>query len=218
MKGETTMKMNMMMVIGTAAIAGMLCGCKTEELPEPPREYVNVPIQYVAGAIPAGCQEKVMSNPNLRAYAIGRYVDPGLRVMHEQHSVYRVEQMPAWNLIPQPDADPVLRAQKMRQERYADAATGQIERATAEVRSTQRMVNSLIEGQALQKEQAAELVSSLEAMKKRYGVLSENILRTSEFARKLEEEVKKLKGENEMLRLQLRNNNRPAIHPSEVQP
>ena len=212
------MKMNMMMVIGTAAISGMLCGCKTEELPEPPREYINVPIQYVAGAIPASSQEKVMSNPNLRAYAIGRYVDPGLRVMHEQHSVYRVEQMPAWNLIPQPDADPVLRAQKMRQERYADAATGQIERATAEVRNTQRMVNSLIEGQALQKEQAAELVSSLEAMKKRYGVLSENILRTSEFARKLEEEVKKLKGENEMLRLQLRNNNRPAIHSSEVQP
>ena len=218
MKGETTMKMNMMMVIGTAAIAGMLCGCKTEELPEPPREYINVPIQYVAGAIPADSQEKVISNPNVRAYAIGRYVDPGLRVMHEQHSVYRVEQRPAWNLIPQPDADPVLRAQKMRQERYADAATGQIERATAEVRSTQRMVNSLIEGQALQKEQAAELVSSLEAMKKRYGVLSENILRTSEFARKLEEEVKKLKGENEMLRLQLRNNNRPAIHSSEVQP
>ena len=212
------MKMNMMMVIGTAAIAGMLYGCKTEELPEPPREYINVPIQYVAGAIPADSQEKVMSNPNLRAYAIGRYVDPGLRVMHEQHSVYRVEQMPAWNLIPQPDADPVLRAQKMRQERYANAATGQIERATAEVRNTQRMVNSLIEGQALQKEQAAELVSSLEAMKKRYGVLSENILRTSEFARKLEEEVKKLKGENEMLRLQLRNNNRPAIHSSEVQP
>lgn len=212
------MKMNMMMVIGTAAISGMLCGCKTEELPEPPREYINVPIQYVAGAIPADSQEKVMSNPNLRAYAIGRYVDPGLRVMHEQHSVYRVEQMPAWNLIPQPDADPVLRAQKMRQERYANAATGQIERATAEVRNTQRMVNSLIEGQALQKEQAAELVSSLEAMKKRYGVLSENILRTSEFARKLEEEVKKLKGENEMLRLQLRNNNRPAIHSSEVQP
>ena len=218
MKGETAMKMNMMMVIGTAAIAGMLCGCKTKELPEPPREYINVPIQYVAGAIPAGSQEKVMSNPNLRAYAIGRYVDPGLRVMHEQHSVYRVEQRPAWNLIPQPDADPVLHAQKMRQERYADAATGQIERATAEVRNTQRMVNSLIEGQALQKEQAAELVSSLEAMKKRYGVLSENILRTSEFARKLEEEVKKLKGENEMLRLQLRNNNRPAIHSSEVQP
>ena len=212
------MKMNMMMVIGTAAIAGMICGCKTEELPEPPREYINVPIQYVAGAIPADSQEKVMSNPNLRAYAIGRYVDPGLRVMHEQHSVYRVEQMPAWNLIPQPDADPVLRAQKMRQERYANAATGQIERATAEVRNTQRLVKSLVEGQALQKEQAAELVSNLEAMKKRYGVLSENILRTSEFAKKLEEEVKKLKGENEMLRLQMRNSNRTSAHSPEVQP
>lgn len=218
MKGETAMKMNMMMVIGTAAIAGMICGCKTEELPEPPREYVNVPIQYVAGAIPADSQEKVMSNPNLRAYAIGRYVDPGRRVMHEEHSVYRVERMPEWNLIPQPDADPVLRAQKMRQERYAEASVGQIERATAEVRNTQRLVNTLLEGQALQKEQAAELVNCLEAMKKRYGVLSENIFRTSEFARKLEEELKKMKGENEMLKLQLRNNNRSAVHSSEVQP
>ena len=68
-----------------------------------------------------------MSNPNLRAYAVGRYVDPHKRVMHEQHSVYRMEKLPEWNLLPQPDADPVLRAQKMRQERYADAATGQIE-------------------------------------------------------------------------------------------
>ena len=213
------MKKSLWMIACASLVAGAITGCKTEEpLPEPPKEYIHVPVQLVAGAIPGGSQEKIMSNPNLRAYAVGRYVDPHKRVMHEQHSVYRVERMPAWNLIPQPDADPVLRAQKMRQERYADAATGQIERATAEVRSTQRMVNSLIEGQALQKEQAAELVSSLEAMKKRYGVLSENILRTSEFARKLEEEVKKLKGENEMLKLQLRNNNRPAIHPSEVQP
>lgn len=210
------MKMNEMMIVASTVIVATICGCKTEEPPQPPREYVNVPIQYVAGAIPAGSQEKVISNPNVRAYAIGRYVDPGRRVMHEEHTAYRVERMPAWNLIPQPDADPVLRAQEMRQERYAEASIGQIERATAEMRDTQRLVNTLLQGQALQKEQAAELIRNLDAMKKRYGILSENIFRTSEFAKSLETDMKKLKGENEMLKLQLRNSNRSVSHTPEV--
>lgn len=210
------MKMNMMMVIGTAAISGMLCGCKTEELPEPPREYINVPIQYVAGAIPADSQEKVMSNPNLRAYAIGRYVDPGFRVMHEQHSVYRVERMPAWNLIPQPDADPVLRAQKMRQERYADAATGQIERAAAEIHEMRQTVLMLLESRDVQKQQADTLLRNFETLKKQYGVLSGNMVKTSEFVNSLEGELKKLKQENEVLKFQQKKRELPAARPSEV--
>ena len=216
MKGETAMKMNMMMVIGTAAIAGMLCGCKTEELPELPREYVNVPIQYVAGAIPADSQEKIMSNPNLRAYAIGRYVDPGFRVMHEQHSVYRVERMPAWNLIPQPDTDPVLRAQKMRQERYADAATGQIERTAAEIHEMRQTVLMLLESRDVQKQQADTLLRNFETLKKQYGVLSGNMVKTSEFVNSLEGELKKLKQENEVLKLQQKKRELPAARPPEV--
>ena len=100
------MKKSLWMIACASLVAGAITGCKTEEpLPEPPKEYIHVPVQLVAGAIPGGSQEKIMSNPNLRAYAVGRYVDPHKRVMHEQHSVYRMEKLPEWNLLPQPDAD-----------------------------------------------------------------------------------------------------------------
>ena len=45
--------------------------------------------------------ESVRYGENLKAYSIGRYVDPndGL-VMHEAHTVYRVETTAKWNLHP----------------------------------------------------------------------------------------------------------------------
>ena len=96
-------------------------GCKSKEIP-PPAEFINVPVYVAARTISADDQAKIRSAPVLRAYAVGRYVDPNRRsVMHEQHTVYREEQAPRWNLIPQPDADPVLMAQRNRRERYADA-------------------------------------------------------------------------------------------------
>ena len=46
--------------------------------------------------------ESVRYGENLKAYSIGRYVDPndGL-VMHEAHTVYRVETTAKWNLASQ---------------------------------------------------------------------------------------------------------------------
>ena len=65
--------------------------------------------------------------------------------MHEQHTVYREEQSPRWNLIPQPDADPVLMAQRQKQERYADAISGQIALAAQDMRETRAMVKKVLE-------------------------------------------------------------------------
>ncbi|MCI0745435.1 MAG: hypothetical protein L0Y58_08530 [Verrucomicrobia subdivision 3 bacterium] len=36
----------------------------------------------------------------VRVYHVGRYVDPNLSTMHEQHPVYRVEASARWNLHP----------------------------------------------------------------------------------------------------------------------
>jgi hypothetical protein len=45
--------------------------------------------------------ESVRYGENLKAYSIGRYVDPnGGLVMHEAHTVYRVETTAKWNLHP----------------------------------------------------------------------------------------------------------------------
>jgi hypothetical protein len=45
--------------------------------------------------------EKVRSSETLKAYPIGRYVDPNdPNVMHESHVVYRKEAGASWNLAP----------------------------------------------------------------------------------------------------------------------
>jgi hypothetical protein len=51
--------------------------------------------------LPGDDIESVRYSENIKAYNVGRYVDPnnGL-VMHERHVVYRVETTPKWNLHP----------------------------------------------------------------------------------------------------------------------
>jgi hypothetical protein len=53
--------------------------------------------------IPAGDAESIRYGENLKAYTVGRYVEPdNSLVMHERHLVYRVETTPKWNLHPNP--------------------------------------------------------------------------------------------------------------------
>lgn len=45
--------------------------------------------------------EAVRSAENVKAYPVGRYIDPNNpRIMHERHPVYRVESSAKWNLNP----------------------------------------------------------------------------------------------------------------------
>ena len=45
--------------------------------------------------------ESVRYVENVKAYPLGRYVDPGnSRIMHEGHNIYRVETTAKWNLHP----------------------------------------------------------------------------------------------------------------------
>ena len=49
------MKKPLWMIACASLVAGSITGCKTEELlPAPPKEYIHVPLQLVAGAIPGG--------------------------------------------------------------------------------------------------------------------------------------------------------------------
>ncbi|MBO4632799.1 MAG: hypothetical protein J5858_12820, partial [Lentisphaeria bacterium] len=166
----------------------------------------HVPVYVAAQQIPADDQNKIRSSPVMRAYAIGRYVDPNRKsVMHEQHTIYREEQSPRWNLIPQPDADPVLMAQKQKRERYADALAGQIAQASKEMRDTRSMVRSILESQTSREAGNRELLQSLEELKKRYAIVSGNLVKSSNYINKLETEIHQLKKETELLKLQLRS-------------
>lgn len=62
---------------------------------------VKMPAAVSGMTLTAGDTESVRYGENLKAYPIGRYIDPndGM-VMHEAHTIYRVETTAKWNLHP----------------------------------------------------------------------------------------------------------------------
>lgn len=62
---------------------------------------VQMPRSVPGTILTTGDMESVRYGENLKAYSIGRYVDPndGL-MMHEAHTAYRVETTAKWNLHP----------------------------------------------------------------------------------------------------------------------
>lgn len=66
---------------------------------------VKMPRSVPGTILPSESLESVRYGENLKAYPVGRYIDPNNRlVMHEAHPVYRVETTAKWNLHPN---DPV---------------------------------------------------------------------------------------------------------------
>ncbi|RRJ96399.1 hypothetical protein Ga0100231_021200 [Opitutaceae bacterium TAV4] len=74
-------------------------GCATNKKPSVAEAPPPVP---VAGPdLDQSNVEKVRTGETLKAYPIGRYVDPNdPNVMHESHVVYRKESGANWNLVP----------------------------------------------------------------------------------------------------------------------
>ena len=62
---------------------------------------VKMPAAVPGAVIPSEGVESVRYSENIKAYPVGRYVDPNNSfVMHERHTVYRVETTAKWNLHP----------------------------------------------------------------------------------------------------------------------
>ncbi|MCG3147782.1 MAG: hypothetical protein PCFJNLEI_01223 [Verrucomicrobiae bacterium] len=70
---------------------------------------VQMPRPVPGTTLPSEEIESVRYSENLKAYNVGRYVDPNSRlVMHERHVVYRVETTAKWNLHPNAPATVAL--------------------------------------------------------------------------------------------------------------
>ena len=79
------------------SIPFLLGACATK-----PARVVDMSARAVPGTtLPNDGIESVRYAENLKAYPLGRYVDPNnRRIMHEGHSIYRVETTAKWNLHP----------------------------------------------------------------------------------------------------------------------
>jgi hypothetical protein len=79
------------------AILLLTCGCASKPKPR----VVKMPTPVSGTVLPSQGIESIRNSENLKAYPVGRYVDPNSNlVMHERHTIYRVETTAKWNLHP----------------------------------------------------------------------------------------------------------------------
>src|SRR2546422_252533 len=70
---------------------------------------LNKPRPVPGMTLPSDGIESVRYSENIKAYNVGRYIDPNnALVMHERHVVYRVETTAKWNLPPNAPATVAL--------------------------------------------------------------------------------------------------------------
>ena len=83
----------------------LLSGCASNRKPT----VLNLPRATPGTTLPTDSVESVRYSENLKAYSVGRYIDPNNQlVMHERHVVYRVETTGKWNLHPNAPATVAL--------------------------------------------------------------------------------------------------------------
>lgn len=95
------MKIKILLLIPALALAG--CQEMASQSPTPPpAKLVEPAVPVVAGtAMDQNNIEKVRVGESLKAYPVGRIVDPNDgNVMHEAHTIYRREAGANWNLNP----------------------------------------------------------------------------------------------------------------------
>lgn len=93
----SALRLTALLTIGT--FLSVLAGCVSQRQPEP---AIPVHPPSVPGTeLDPGNRQKVRFDENMKAYPVGRYVDPAdSTLMHEAHVVYRKENSAAWNLAP----------------------------------------------------------------------------------------------------------------------
>jgi hypothetical protein len=74
-----------------------LTGCASQPKPR----LVTMQGPMPSTVLPTQGLESIRYSENLKAYPVGRYIDPNSNlVMHERHTIYRVETTAKWNLNP----------------------------------------------------------------------------------------------------------------------
>jgi polyhydroxyalkanoate synthesis regulator phasin len=142
---------------------------------------------------------------NIKAYPIGRYIDPNnSRIMHEGHSIYRVETTAKWNLHPN-EPVPMPRGPF----HIRDSA-----------RTTSPVGDELVAQLNQQKEATREIMQGGEVVSQKLGELSGKLQQTQEIAAQnslLKQEMNTARQRLDALEEQLRAKppSAPSKSPSE---
>ena len=132
----------------------VITGCST-----PPTVQTR-PLSVPGSTLPSEKMESVRYAENIKAYPLGRYIDPNNRlVMHEGHVLYRVESTGKWNL--HPSAPVRVPLGPVRARSAAKSARPVNDELVAEINRQKELTKTLIQGSAAVSSQLSELASGV---------------------------------------------------------
>ena len=173
----------------------LLVACATK-----PVHSVETSPRAVPGTtLPSEGIESVRYAENLKAYPLGRYVDPNnSRIMHEGHSIYRVETTAKWNLHPN---EPVA------------VQLGPTAHVPDQARATAPVGDELVAQLNQQKEATKAMMQGGQAVSQKLGELAGKLQQTQELAAQniqLKQEVNTARQRLDALEESLRQQQRAA--------
>lgn len=144
--------------------------------------------------LPSDGIESIRYAENMKAYPLGRYIDPNnSRIMHEGHTVYRVETTAKWNLHPnQPVVVPLGPATRVRDVSQATAPLR--DELTMELNRQRQVTQSVITSGQTVSEKLQQLASSIEQTRhlaEQNAQLQQEMNTTTQRIGALEEELRR---------------------------
>ena len=167
-----------------------------------PARVVDMSARAVPGTtLPSDGIESVRYAENIKTYPLGRYVDPNnSRLMHEGHSIYRVETTAKWNLHPnEPVAVPLGPTIHAPDSARHAAAVG--DELVAELNRQKEATKTVIQGGQVVSQKLGELTTALQ---KTQQIATQNV--------QLKQEMNTTKQRLDALEEELRK--QPAITPA----
>ena len=177
------------------AMPCLLVACATKPTP-----LIRVTARGVPGTtLTSEGTESVRYAENIKGYPLARYIDPNnSRIMHEGHTVYRVESTPKWNLHPnQPTSVP----------------RGPIRRVRDSAKATSPVGDELLVELNRQRETTRAVIQGGEAVSQKLNQLAASVQQTRQIAEQnaqLKQEVDTTKQRLEQLEEELRRQQRSA--------
>lgn len=135
----------------------LLAACATRHAP-----VVKISPYAVPGTtLPSEGIESVRYAENIKAYPLGRYVDPNnSRIMHEGHSIYRVETTAKWNLHPNAPVSVPLGPVRVRDTAKTASSVGN--ELVAELNQQKEATKAVMQGGQVVSQKLGELASKLQ--------------------------------------------------------
>ncbi len=169
-------------------IPGLLSSCATHRPGKVRITSTSIP----GNTLPSAGVESVRYSENIKAYPMNRYIDPSNRlVMHEGHTVYRVETTPHWNLHPNvPVALPLGPVRANPSSRRASPMSDEL---IMEMNRQKAATKTLIQGTSVVSSKLNELSHGLEQtqqLAKEAQAMKEQVDATSQRMQTLEQELK----------------------------